>query len=444
MRRQQSGFATFTVVWLGQLLSVVGTRMTNFAISIWVWDATGSATQFASVLLASFAATVIFSPIVGVFIDRWNRRLTMMMSDLGSAAATGVLLIFFMTGSVQMWQLYLVNFATGAFLAFQVPVFSSTITLLMERGQYPRANAMMFVARSGPGLFAPAAAAALLASTNIQAILLVDTVSYGVAIAAVLAVGIPQTPQQPGTPPAKMWQDCLFGFKYILRSPSFRNLQAMLIVINILASLGFVLLRPLVLTRTGNSVGALSVVMTTGAFGGVLGAVLLGATKAPRDKMLRVLGAILIFSILGRLMYGLADIVALLAISLMFVSFTIPIIDGYTNSIWQEKVEPRFQGRVFAARQFTEELTVPIATLIAGPLVDNVLTPWMQPDAAGAHLFGSLFGTGQAGGIGLIFAVIGVLGVGVAIAGFRMPSVRRIETLLPDHESLKSVEGATA
>src|SRR5205823_1002021 len=149
--------------------------------------------------------------------------------------------------------------------------------------------------------------------------------------------------------------------------------------INILASLGFVLLRPLVLARTGNSVSALSVVMTTGAFGGVLGAVVLGAAKPPRDKMLRVLGAIVVFSVFGRLMYGFAEIVALLAISLMFVSFTIPIIDGYTNSIWQEKVEPRMQGRVFAARQFTEELTVPIATLIAGPLVDDVLTPWMRP-----------------------------------------------------------------
>jgi MFS family permease len=442
MQRRPSGFSAFTAVWFGQLLSVVGTRMTNFAVSIWVWDATGRATDFALVLLSAFAATVIFSPLAGVFIDRWNRRLTLMISDLGSAVATGLLLVFFLTGSVSMWQLYLVNFATGAFLAFQVPVFSSTITLMMRRGQYPRANAMMFAVRSVPGLFAPALAAALFAASDIRTILLVDTLSYVVAVAAVLLVGIPEVPRQAGAVVMSMWQDCLFGFKYILRNRSFRNLQGFLIVINVLASIGFVLLRPLVLARTGNSATAVSVVMTTGAVGGVLGALVLGTLKSPRDKMLRVLLAIVVFSVFGRLMYGVADVLPLLAFSIMFVSFTIPIIDGYTNTIWQEKVEPHLQGRVFAARQFTEELTVPIATLIAGPLVDEVLTPWMQPGAPGAGLLGGLFGTGQAGGIGLVFAAIGVLGVGVAVAGFVMPSVRRIERILPDREPAEAADSA--
>jgi MFS family permease len=435
MTRRPSGSRVFTTLWCGQFLSVIGTRMTNFALSIYVWDATGNATDFTFMLFFAFAATVIFSPVAGAFIDRWNRRTTLLLSDLGTAVATVALLFTFMAGSVSMWQLYLINFATGAFLAFQVPAFQSTITLMMERAHYTRANAMMFAVRSTPELFAPALAAVLLAATDTETILLIDMLSYAFAIAAILVITIPKTPGRPdGEAPSKFWQDCVFGFKYILRNRSLRNLELFLIVVNVLASIGFLLLRPLVLARSGNSAGALGLVLATGAIGGVTGALLLGFLKSPRDKMIRILWATVAFSVVGRVLYGVTDMLLFLGVALIVVHLCIPVIDGYTNTIWQEKVEPHVQGRVFAARQFAEELTVPIAALVAGPLVDGVMTPWMQPGHAGADLFGGLVGTGQAGGIGLTYVAIGVLGTVLGLAGFLVPSMRRIETIAPDFE----------
>jgi MFS family permease len=444
MLRRPTGFAAFTAVWFGQLLSMIGTRMTNFALSIWIWDTTGNATDFAMVLFFAFAATVIFSPMAGAMIDRWNRRTTLILSDVGSAVATGALLIMFMTGEVHMWQLCLINFATGAFLSFQMPVFSATITLMVKRGHYPRANAMFFAVRSAPGLFAPALAAVLLAVWDLETILLVDTLSYVVAIAVVRLVRIPETPRDPNEPPAGLWKDCLYGFRYILAKPSLRNLELFLISINLLASMGFVLLRPMVLARTDNSAAAVGTVMTAGAIGGMVGAVLLGTLKSPKDKMLRVLVAMLIFSIVGRGLFGVADMLLFLAVAITFVSFCIPIVDGYCNTIWQEKVEPRAQGRVFAARQFAEDLTVPLGTVIVGPLVDHVLTPWMQPGESGADILGWAVGTGQAGAIGLVFVTVGILGVAVTIAGFMLPSIRRIETILPDHAPEEDLPKAPA
>lgn len=433
--RRPTGFAGFTTMWSGQLLSAIGTRMTNFAVSIWVWDATGRATDFALLLFFAFGATVLFSPVAGALIDRWNRRLTVLISDIGSAAATAALLVVFLTGSVEVWQLYLVNFVTGAFLAFQVPVYSATITLMVGRGQYPRANAMMFAVRSTPGLFAPALAAALLGRWGIQTVVLVDALSYLLAIVAVLLVGIPGTPRGEGAPAARFWEDAVYGFRYIVRHRYFARFEAFLLAINVLASIGFVLLRPLILARTGNSAAAVGLVMTTGAIGGVTGAVLLGTLRSPRDKMLRVLGAIVVFSVVGRVLYGVADALLFMAVAVCFVSFCIPIIDGYTNTIWQEKVEPAIQGRVFAARQFLEDLTVPVATVIAGPVVDHLLVPWMQPGRTGASVFGGLVGQGTGGAIGLVFVLVGVLGVAVAVVGFAVPGIRRLETLVPDHDA---------
>lgn len=129
-----SGFLAFTTIWLGQLLSTLGTRMTTFALSIWIWQQTGHATDLALMTFAGFLATAVFSPLAGSLIDRWNRRLTIVLSDVGSGAATVLLLVLFATGSAQVWQLYAVNVLTGAFLAFQTPAYSSTISLMMRKG----------------------------------------------------------------------------------------------------------------------------------------------------------------------------------------------------------------------------------------------------------------------------------------------------------------------
>jgi DHA3 family macrolide efflux protein-like MFS transporter len=436
MARRPTGFAGFTTMWTGQMLSALGTRMTNFALSIWVWEATGRATDLVMLVFFAFGATVLFSPIAGSLIDRWNRRLTVLISDLGSAVATTVLLMLFLTGTASMWHLYLVNAITGACLAFQAPAYSATITLMMEKGRYTRANAMMFTVRFLPTVFAPALAATALSVASIEAILLVDALSYLVAIGTVLLVVMPELPISASSEPSSFRQDLSFGFRYIARNRSLAGLETILFAINLFASIGYVLLIPFILARSGDNAVSLGVVQTVGAVGGVIGAVLLGVLRPTPNKMRRVLVAILVFSVVGRIVYGVGTTLVVWAFALLFVHLCIPFIDGYAQAIWQEKVEPAVQGRVFSARQFIEDLTVPVGALIAGPLVDNHLEPWMQPGQAGARVFGGVVGTGPGAGMGLVFVAVGVLGVAVAVVGFALPSVRRIETLVPDHDAV--------
>jgi amino acid adenylation domain-containing protein len=432
--RRPSGFAGFTTLWFGQVLSALGTRMTNFAVSIWVWQQTGSATDLAMLLLFAFGATVILSPIAGALVDRWDRRLTLALSDAGAAVATAVLLILFLTGSVEVWHIYVVNFVVGAFLAFQVPAYSSTITLMMSKGSYARANAMMFAVRSAPVIFAPGLAAAVLSITSIQVVLAADVVSCALGILAVLVVSMPR-PSAPGVVELpSLWQDCLYGFRYMRQRPELARFEGMMFAICLFASIGFVLLIPMILARGGSEL-QLGIVQTIGAVGGVAGVVLLSALKPTPHKMLRMLIAMVVFSVVGRILYGVGETFVLWAVALLAVHFCIPFIDGYAQSIWQEKVEPAAQGRVFGARQFIEDLTVPLAAVIAGPAVDHVLEPWMKDGHGGATLFGWLVGTGSGAGMALVFVVIGVLGTVVAVVGFMMPSLRKIETILPDHDA---------
>jgi hypothetical protein len=176
-------------------------------------------------------------------------------------------------------------------------------------------------------------------------------------------------------------------------------------------------------------------VLTVGSIGGLTGAVLLGTLRPTSHKMARVLVAILAFSLVGRVLYGMGTTLLAWTIALFVVHLCIPFIDGYAQSIWQEKIPPAAQGRVFSASQFIESLTVPLAALAAGPLVDRVLEPWMRDGQTGAQLLGRLVGTGPGAGTGLLYVLIGVLGVVVGLVGFAVPGIRRLETLVPDHDA---------
>ena len=441
--RRPAGFVAFTVLWFGQLLSALGTRMTNFALSIWLWQQTGSATDLALLMFSAFLATVLVSPIAGSLIDRWNRRLTILLSDAGSGIVTGALLLLFLTGSQQTWHLFAANALTGGALAFQLPAYSSTISLMMEKGNYPRANAMLSLVRFGPAIFAPSLAAYLLGFTSISTVLVIDVLSYGIAVATVFLVRIPATPAQPVAERTSVWRDTAFGFRYIVGSRPLVYLEGLLFSIGLLAAMGYAMIIPLILGRTGSDTQA-GIALSIGAIGGVLGAVAIGALPPTRDKMFRILVAIGAFSIVGRVLFGVAQSLVFWAIAMFVLHLCIPFIDGYGQAIWQEKVRPAVQGRVFAARQFIENLAVPVGLLVAGPVVDHVFEPEMAPGGGLAPAFGWLVGTGPGAGMGLLCVTVGVLGVGVAAAGFAIPTIRRVETLLPDHDEVAAVPDSFA
>lgn len=432
--RRPTRFTAFTIIWLGQLLSALGTRMTNFALGIWVYQATGRATDLALLTFFAFGATVVCSPLAGALIDRWNRRLTVVLSDAGSALATLLALGLFLTGSVSIWKLFVVNALTGGFLAFQLPAYSATISLMMEKGDYPRANAMLSVVRFGPAIFAPTLAAGLLVAADIKTILLIDELTYLVAIVAVFLVTVPQTPTEKRTESPSMWRDSVAGFRYIAGRGPLMGLEAVLFAIGMLAAIGYTMIIPLILARTGSEAQA-GIALSIGAIGGVGGAVLIGVLKPTKDKMRRILLAIVMFSVVGRVLFGIGGTLVMWSIAMFVLHGCIPFIDGYSQAIWQEKVEPAVQGRVFAARQFIENFALPVGMLTAGPLADHVFEPQMAAGQPLASAFGWLVETGRGGGMGLLCVLVGALGVLVAAVGFAVPSVRRVERLIPDHDA---------
>jgi hypothetical protein len=139
-------------------------------------------------------------------------------------------------------------------------------------------------------------------------------------------------------------------------------------------------------------------------------------------------------SILGQTLLGMGRTLPVWSVAIFLFSFFVPVINGSNQAIWQSKVAPDVQGRVFTTRRLIAWLVTPLSRLLAGPLVDYILEPAMAEGGGLAAAFGWLVGEGTGAGMGLLFVVTGVLAALAGLSGYLFPAVRDVEEILPDHE----------
>jgi MFS family permease len=164
------GLATFTIVWFGQLVSVVGSGLTTFALGVWIFERTGSATQFALIGLFAVLPRVALSPLAGTIVDRWDRRRAMIVSDAGAGLSTLILVLLLFSSTVEVWHIYLIVAASSAFSTIQFPAYAAATTLLVSRENLGRANGMIQFAKAAAEILAPALAGLLVQTIQLQGV----------------------------------------------------------------------------------------------------------------------------------------------------------------------------------------------------------------------------------------------------------------------------------
>ncbi|HKZ69477.1 MAG TPA: MFS transporter, partial [Anaerolineales bacterium] len=302
-----TGMLAFSMVWFGQLVSVLATHMTQFALTIWVFKETGSATALGLVFAFYITPFLIVSPVAGAMVDRYNRKLMMMMSDLGAGLATVAILVLQALGWLEIWHLYVTAAFTGVFQAFQWPAYSAAISTLVSKEQYGRANGMMSLVEAGPGVVAPLLAGALLPLIDLTGIMAIDVATFVLAIAALMVVHVPQPKQTEVGKQAQgsILQESVFGFRYIFARPSLLGLQLVFLFGNLMAGIGFTALAPMILLRTGNSEVHLGTVQSVGAIGGIAGGVLMSMWGGPKRRVHGVLMGHILLGLFAQSMMGL-------------------------------------------------------------------------------------------------------------------------------------------
>jgi DHA3 family macrolide efflux protein-like MFS transporter len=430
-----SGFRTFLLVWSGQVLSMIGSAMTAFALSIWAYQKTGLATSLALVDFFFLGATIVATPLAGGYVDRWNRKLTMMLSDLLAVTATMAALVLYLSGHLQIWHLYVAASVQGIGSAFQWPAYSAAISQMMPKEHYARASGLMSLADSGSIIIAPILAGLLIRFIHVGGIMTVDIVTFGVAVRALLAVEIPRHVPDVSAQES-MWRQMTFGFRFIRERGPLLSLLSVFAVSNFMISLSNPLFAPMVLARTGQNATALGFVQSAAGIGGALGGFLMGVWGGPKGKVRGILiGDPLNFIVLGLcVFFGRGPVIW--AAGFLLSACLGTMVNGLSQSIWQAKVPAGLQGRVFSARRMIAWIVMPIATLLAGPLADNVFEPAMRPGGLLVPVFARVTGAGSGAGMAVMYLLSATAASAVTLAGFLIPRLRKLEQLLPDHDAM--------
>lgn len=434
-RAQPTGMFGFSVVWIGQLASLTGSAMTQFALALWAWQQTGSATALALMTFFAFGPTVLLSPVAGALIDRWNRKRVMIMTDVGAGVASIAIVLLYAGDSLAIWHLYVAGAVAGAFQAFQWPAYSAAITTMVRREQYGRANGMFGLANSAAEIAAPLLAGLLISTVGIAWVLYLDIATFLFAVTLLALVHIPQPPPSADGQEGRgsLWQESLYGFRYILRRPSLLGLQLVFLGMNLLGAFFVGLLAPMILARTGDNAQMLATVLSASGIGGVAGGLVMSAWGGPRPRVHGILGGMALASLFGSLLMGIGQSLPLWVVAAFCNGFFIPILNGSNQAIWQAKVAPDVQGRVFAARRMIAQICLPLGLLLVGPLADAVFEPGMQPGGALAPIFGGMVGVGPGAGMALIIALAGLTGLAISLSGYLVAAVRDAERILPDY-----------
>lgn len=350
--RQPTGMQAFILVWIGQIVSVLASTMSHFALTIWMYQQTESATRMGLMQVFFITPFLLMSPIAGVMVDRYNRKLMMMVSDLAAVIATGGIFVLILLGRLEFWHLYISAVLNGIGSTFQWPAYSAAISTMVPKEQLGRANGLMSLMEAGPGVVAPLLAGALLPVIALKGILLLDILTFFFAIGALLLVRIPAPRASADGLAARgsMLKEAAFGFRYIFARPGLLGLQLIFFTGNLFAGIGYTVMAPMILARTDQNSLLFGTVQTAGAIGAVAGGVVMSAWGGFKKRVNGVLGGWfasgVFFSFLG-MKFGLPGWIGGSALG----ASVGPLINASNQAIWQSKVPSDLQGRVFSARR---------------------------------------------------------------------------------------------
>lgn len=421
----------FLIIWLGQLVSLIGSGLGSFALMVWVYQETQSITQYAIMSLCFAVPRVIVSPIAGIAVDRWNRRQVMILGDISAGISTLGLFLLASTGHLQPWHIYIALFISATGNAFQLPAFLASISQLVPKKKLNSANGLRQIAEAGANLISPILAGILLGKLFLKGILLIDFFTFLVALFTLFIIRFPNLPiHSSGSSTRSSFKRMLTeGFDYLKQKPTLLLIFTFLMGTSFLISMVTVLFTPLVLSNFSSEV--LGFLLSLGGIGMILGGVTLSIWPQNQPYVLAILN-FTILSGISLLAVGLKTSISVYAFAVFIFMFSAVIVDTTATIILQKKVKSSFQGRIFALKTATQSAMTMLAYVSSSFLVDWLFEPMMQNDNLVSNFLGQIIGMGAGKGIDLMFLIGGILTILVTVLAYQVPPLLNIEKNLPD------------
>lgn len=397
----------FFTIWTGQALSLFGSALVQFALIWWLTQKSGSATVLAIATLVGILPQIVIGPFAGALVDRWDRRIIMMVAD-GTIAAFSLLLAFlFAAGVVQIWHIYAIMAIRAIGSAFHFPAMSASTPLMVPKEQLTRINGLNQTLQGVNSLVAPPVGALLLSILPTPGILLIDVGTAMLAILSLLFIAIPQ-PKRPEelhqqVKPSLM-QDVRDALAYIRSIPGFTAIIFMALFLNFLLVPTEALTPLLVTKHFGKGAIELGLLQSAIGFGIIAGGILLSIWGGFRKKIVTSVTGIIGLGVgVALIGFAPANFFVLAIVGNIVLGFMIPVANGPLGALLQSIVRPDMQGRVMSLLGSGATAISPLGLLIAGP-------------------FSDLFG------IRVWFWAGGLICVMIAVGAFFLPVIMNVET----------------
>ena len=407
MNRNNTGLRDFYLLWVTQSMSQLGSTMTGFALTLWLYEKTGSALSTAMLTICTYLPYVLMSIFAGAITDRFDKKKTMLACDTFAAACTVLVLVLYKTDLLCVWHLYAINGVSGLMNTVQQPASEVAYTLVVRKEQYQRISGLQSLSRSLISIGSPLMAAAVYGAAGLGAVIILDLVSFSVAFMT-LACAIQIPAVRAGT---ETEENVLMlaggGLQFLKENLLILHVILFMAGVNLIASAFDAVLPALVIPRCGNSV--LGIVTSCSGIAMVLGSLLVAIMKKPRDRV-RVIYQTMLFSL------GIENFVLALTRNPIWWCagqvvgwILVPVMSANENVIIRNSVPVDLQGRVYACRNTLQFFTIPIGLALGGFLVDEICEPFMavQPSSSLPSL---LFGSGKGSGAALMMFVLGISG----------------------------------
>ena len=366
----------FFTIWTGQAFSLIGSALVQFALVWWITQKTGSATILATVSLVALLPQIVLGPFVGALIDRWNRRMILIVADTSIALVTAVLMVLFAMGKVEVWHIYAVSLLRSLGGAFHYPAMSASTSLMVPDKHLSRVAGANQLLQGLVGIFAPPLGALLISVFKTEHVLAIDIVTALLAVLPLLFISIPQPPRQVDQANGRgektsYWQDLQAGLAYVGKWKGLLGLIILAMMLNFMLSPSSSLLPLLVMEEFHGGAQELAWVESVFGVGIILAGVLLSIWGGFKRRIVTSFIGVIGIGI-GVVLSGLAptDKFWLLLAGTFLVGFAQVIANGPLHAIFQSAIHPDMQGRVFSLISAGATAMMPISLMIAGPISD--------------------------------------------------------------------------
>ncbi|MCI8631977.1 MAG: MFS transporter [Lachnospiraceae bacterium] len=398
----------FFILWSTQSLSQLGSSMTAFALTLWLYEKTGSALQTALLAICTYVPYILMSVLAGALSDRWNKKKTMLVCDSLAALCTVITFIMLKLDVLETWHLYVLNAINGLMNTVQQPAGEVAMTMIIPPKYYQRASGLRSLSQSLITILNPILAAALFSFLGMEAVIAVDLGSFLIAFAA-LGLFVNISDGQRKEKQESVFKSAKNGLLFLKRNPLIFSLILFMAGVNFVASAFDAVLPAYVLSSPSGGQNVLGAVTASAGIATLIGSGMASLLPKPKDRIRVIYLTMLISLSTENFLLAFVRQPILWCIGQVIGWVLVPVMSANMDVILRSSIPVDMQGRVYACRNTLQFFTIPIGLFIGGIMVDDVCEPLMEKAAEGS-LLRQWFGAGKGSGAALVMFILGVLG----------------------------------